>query len=352
MVVIRGTPIETGWKYGEYFKSKIIENIEKLVYSDTVRKFLKDRSFHKWVDSQEAYIKKRWPWLLEEMTGVARAVRRSYEDVLMLNLRVWQYDYYGAEPLSGCCSSFAITLEDGTIACAIWALDDPAEYYCGPVQITQQNGYSFITFPITGTSWGNRGMNSEGLSIGISSQLLPGLNKLKHAMNQDLAVRVLLQTCSKVSEVREFCREHPFTMNLVCIDASGDLFCSHHTAAGMFELPADRFAAMTNHIIDDECICFLKRNGVKEFPESLTTRFRRENILGFLRENNRKCTLNDVLDFVGTRDDDNLGTINNRNTIYLTCSNPQKQKNCLWVQQAKSSYGIDTFEKLIVEAAV
>lgn len=343
MTVFGGTPLEIGRKYGEYFKSKIVGNIEKLVFSDKVEKLKTDSGFHRWIAGQEAYIESRWPWLTKEMTGIAGAAGVSYKDILMLNLRAWQYDCYGAEPISGCCSSFAVTVEDGTVVCA-GALDDPAEYYCGPIQVMQQHGYSYITFPITGTSWGNRGMNSEGLSIGISSQLLPGLEKLEHTMNQDLAVRILLQTCAKVSEVREFCRQHPFTMNLVCVDASGDIFCAHQTAAGLFELPSDGFAAMTNHIADDECRYFLKRNGVKEFPESPTTHLRRGNILRFLRENNRKCTTKDVLDFVGTRDDDNPDTVNNKGTIYLTCSNPQQDKNCLWIRQVKSDDGKDAFE--------
>ena len=76
--------------------------------------------------------------------------------MLLLNLRAWHFIYYSAGLATHGCSSLAITLADGRVACA-GALDDPIEYYCGPVRIVPDLGHRFITFPIAGTSWANRG---------------------------------------------------------------------------------------------------------------------------------------------------------------------------------------------------
>ena len=328
----RGSAQAVGQSYGAACREAILANLNVLVYRDGYEPLPRqDKDFQAWMRRQEASLAKHWPWLLEEMHGVAAACGVQTEDILLLNLRAWQYDYYGKPPAE-CCSSLAITLADGTVACA-GALDDPREYYCGPVHVSPDRGHRFISFPIAGTSWGNRGMNSAGLATGISSQLLPGLKSLPRAVNQDLALRVILQTCATVGEVREFCKAFPFTMNIVCVDAKGGIFCAHQTAAGMLELPAKGFAALTNHVVDDALIWWFKERGVKEFPESPTTRLRRGNLLAFAAAHNGRCTAREVMDFSGKRDDANPGTIHNKGTIIMTFSQPQAEPRTLEVMQ-------------------
>ena len=181
--------------------------------------------FQAWVQSQESLIARHWPWYIEEMRGVAEGIGKGYEEVLLLNLRAWQFNYYGAAQATHGCSSLAITLADGRVACA-GALDDAIEYYCGPVRIAPDLGHRFISFPLAGTSWVTRGMNDAGFSVGISSQVLPGLRRLGHAVVQDVAMCAMLQTCTTVADAREFCRQHPFTLNLVCVDSRGGIFCA------------------------------------------------------------------------------------------------------------------------------
>jgi hypothetical protein len=263
--------------------------------------------------------------------------------VLLLNLRAWQFNYYGAARASRGCSSLAITLADGRVACA-GALDDGFSYYCGPVRIVPDRGHRFISFPIAGTGWVSRGMNSVGLSVGISSQLLPGLARLKHAVMQDVAMRALLQTCATVDDAREFCRQHPFTLNLVCVDARGGVFSAQHTAAGRLELPADGSCALTNHIVDDESVLWLKQHGVTDFPQSPTTRPRRGNLLRFLRAHQGRCSPEDVRKFIGTRDNANPGTIHNARSIYLTYACPQASRERLRIMQPKLPENGDRFQ--------
>ena len=124
-----------------------------------------DPAFRAWVRSQEKLVEKHWPWYAEEMHGVAEAINGKYEDVLLLNLRAWQYADYGKHHRARVVPVWPSGWPTVTWLAPV-ALDDPIEYYCGPVHVTPDTGYRFITFPITGTSWGNRGMNNAGLSVG------------------------------------------------------------------------------------------------------------------------------------------------------------------------------------------
>lgn len=287
MIKLHGTSEVIGRAHGESCRTAILANLKELVHRESYEPLPReDRNFRAWMHGQEALVEKHWPWLLKEMRGVADGSGVAYEDILLLNLRTWQYDFYGKPPAE-CCSSMLVTLVDGALACA-GALDDPREYYCGPVHVAPDRGYCFVTFPITGTSWGNRGMNSAGLALGISSQPLPGLRRLSHAVIQDLAARAILQTCSTVGEVREFCREHPFTMNLVCADAQGGVLCAHQTAAGLFELPVkEGWCVLTNHVADEGVRRRLHNLGVASFPESPTSRARLERLAAFCRGEER-----------------------------------------------------------------
>lgn len=335
MIKLKGTPNQIGQEYGKACAKAIRENLSILVERNCQPPDplpLNDPNFHKWVKKQEDILSDNWPWLLEEMAGVGQALDVGFKDILLLNLRAWQYSYYGKPGRA--CSSMAITLEDGTVACA-GALDDPIELYCGPVCFKPDDGYGCITFPITGTSWASRATNEKGLSIGISSQVLPDLKKLNNAINQDLAIRIIMQTCTTVDEVRNFCKEHPFTMNMVCVDANGGIFCAHNTTAGLFEIPAQGSAAITNHVVNDEIKKRLSVLGASEFPESDTTHARRDNLTNFAQQYGGKCTAEDVMKFVSTCDRNNPGSINRHNhgTAYLTFANPQNDPKSFWVMQ-------------------
>ena len=171
MIKLKGTPNQIGQEYGKACAKAIRENLSILVERNCQPPDplpLNDPNFHKWVKKQEDILSDNWPWLLEEMAGVGQALDVGFKDILLLNLRAWQYSYYGKPGRA--CSSMAITLEDGTVACA-GALDDPIELYCGPVCFKPDDGYGCITFPITGTSWASRATNEKGLSIGDQLQL-------------------------------------------------------------------------------------------------------------------------------------------------------------------------------------
>lgn len=344
MTSFSGSAREIGLEHGRACGDHIRRNLDVLVYRKGYEPLPReDRSFADWVRDQESVVARNWPWLLDEIAGVASAVGVGYEDILLLNLRAWQYEFYGAQPALSQCSSLAITLDDGTIACA-GALDDSLEYYCGPVRFSPTGGNSFITFPMAGTSWANRGMNSRGLSIGTSSQVLPGLRQLPGTVNQDLALRVILEKCATVEEVREFCKAYPFTVNLVCADALGEVFCAQQTAGGMDEISPEGFCALTNHVVNEEFRHRLAMQGVTEFPEVGNTCERLRKLLDFASDRCGKCSAEEVMQFIGHRDDEDPATIHNKGTIYLTYANPRADSRTFWILQPKDPAAGAAFE--------
>lgn len=345
--VFSGTPAQIGAACGMALAEPIRSNLRVLVWREGHKPLPReDRSFQDWWRGQEDLVRLHWPWMLEEIAAVGEAVGASYEDMLLLNLRAWQYEFYGAKPTCDACTSLAVTLSDGTIASA-GALDDPIKLYCGPVKVEPSDGHRFISFPITGTCWGSRGINSAGLSLGVSSQVLPGLIRKPNTVSQDLAGRAILQTCQTAAEVRTFCQQHPFTMNVVVVDAAGEVACIQNSAAGPLELPFEGYAAITNHIVRDEDVLWLHQRGATQLPQRPDVRARRGAALNFCRQHNGRCTDAQVRAFVSEYHGGSAACVHNKGTIYLTVCNPQVEPNAIWVQEGFGAVGRESqFERL------
>jgi hypothetical protein len=290
-----------------------------------------DPGFRRWVRRQEQHLARQWPWLLEEIAGVAEGAGVPYEDTLLLNLRAHQYHYYGApaQAFAHGCSSLAVRLADGSVANA-GAVDDSAEFYCGLTVFEPVQGYAVATWPIAGTVGCTRALNSAGLAVGIASLCLPGLERRDGYLSQDLALRLLAQTCATVDEVRQFCREQPFDQNLVCSDAFGGVFCAHQTGAGCFELSQQTLFALTNHVTDPEIGAQLEGMGVIALPHFVHSTERREHMLRFLEEREGNLSAHEVRRFVSACDESEPGSIAHAATYVQTYVNPENEPGILW----------------------
>jgi len=329
--VFKGAPEQIGYAYGQKFSDLIRQNTAILVKRTGFEPLPESNpEFCAWITGQEDIISKYWPWLITEIKAAAEGSGQSFRDILFLNLRAWQYSLYGAP--QQLCSSMVITLAGGSIANA-GALDDDRRYYQGLVHIVPDTGYAFLTFPIGGTCWGNRGINSAGLCIGESSQIIQGLNKFPETICADIAVRIILQTCRTVREVREFCTRHPFTLNLVCCDAEGGVFCAHATSAGLFEISDSAPCALTNHVSDDSIMQSLNSRGAQSFPESPTTRLRRGRLLSFCKSMNGSAGSDEIKKFIADRLSGRRDSTCPPGNIVLTYANSQNEKGKLWVAE-------------------
>jgi hypothetical protein len=328
MFTVEGTHYHIGRTLGTTYAAQVHANLRVLVHRIGYTPLpLDNTAFVDWMQRQERLIAEYWPWLIDEMQGIADGAGADFRDILLLNLRPWQWD--DCRDPSVHCSSLVVHLQNGTVANA-GTLDDSREYYCDPLRIVPESGYRFITIPVAGTSWGMRAFNSAGLAIGISSQLLPGLRPSPDAINQDLATRVIAQSCATVDEVRQFCARHPFNQNLVCSDARGGVFCAHATAAGVYELSSSAPYCLTNHIVSDEIRTALTCQGVRTFADLAQSQARRMNLLHFLQRDSQ-CCADDVRAFIITRDDADPGSITTPGTIVATYANPQVDPGGFWI---------------------
>lgn len=283
-----------GRQYGEKFRDVILNNIRIFVDSEEMAALRSSESFAAWTRERTDYMCAHFPWLVEEMRGIADALGETQKRIQLLNLRSWQYREYFSGAESGC-ASLAIHMKDGAVACA-GALDDPAFIYCGAVQRPACEGrFAHITFPIAGTVWASRGLNSQGLSVSISSQLIRGLQGDRPSLNQDIAMRLILESCVTVDDVRAFCEKYAFTMNLVCVDAQGRIVAGHQTEERFFELPAESFAVLTNHLVDDAVFDQIERAGGQVYAPEPTTHYRRGALLRFARERSGSCTEEELI---------------------------------------------------------
>ncbi|HJN18892.1 MAG TPA: hypothetical protein QGH10_25555 [Armatimonadota bacterium] len=99
MFDLTGAPAAIGQAYGETCRDEIRANLRELVFREGFTPLPREEfDFQAWVLHQEGLLEKHWPWLLEEMTGVAAACGVEHKEILLLNLRAWQYEYYGLPP--------------------------------------------------------------------------------------------------------------------------------------------------------------------------------------------------------------------------------------------------------------
>ncbi len=266
-----------------------------------------------------------WPWLADEISGIAQGSGIPRHLIERLNFRIWQYPVYG---VGKACSSFVGDLADGRTIIG-GSLDDPRWIY-GFVDVQPVDGLRYMTFPICGTVWGNRGMNEAGLVLSTSSQVLDGLRfGADSVWQQDLCVRVLLQTCVTCEDVLAFCHEHPFFHNIIVADSRGRYAAFTCGPLGVHQYgPSVR--CLTNHLlpqVEDE----FRRAGWDGSIRSDTTRRRWEQLATWLNERNGRLTLEEAKRVLASRPYWPSGSVNNVGTAVMILAIPQAEPRSLWV---------------------
>lgn len=327
ILVLQGAPAELGRRHGAAVRSQIHANLAALLADFlTGAPAVQRAEIRAWQRRLRTYCYDHWPWLQPEIQGIADGAGIDGELAELLSFRAWQYDAYHA----GACSSFALpgagghTLTGGT-------LDDPRWLYT-VAQVQPDHGLRFLSFPLSGTVWANRGMNEAGLALGISSLLCPGVKfDLQRLVPVDLVFRDLLQFCRTVAEVEDRCRRHAFFCNLVAVDRTGAVFsasnyCGEYTA----HPAADRRAALTNHPVA-AAEAALRARGYRGPEASAYSVERLAQIDAWQAKLAGRTTVADAVTFLGAPAQ--FGAVNNPNTAFATIAAPSVDPHTLWIAQ-------------------
>jgi hypothetical protein len=333
ILVLQGGDRERGRQHGASLRAQIHANVAELL-GDLLPSASPARrgQILAWQARLRAFCCDHWPWLPEEMQGIAEGAGLDLATVELLNFRAWQYDAYHA----GACSSLAVPDEHGHILTA-GTLDDPRQLYA-IVQCRPMTGLRYLSFPIAGTAWANRGMNEAGLALGLSSLICPGVKfDLERLVPVDLVFRDLLQFCHTVAEVEARCRQFDFFCNLVAVDRHGGIFSSSNYCGDLTAYPArGGAAALTNHPLEPAAAVLRARGFTGPEPGAYSVE-RLDQLTAWNRSHFGRATVSAARALLGAPAQ--TGRVNNPNTAFATIAVPQADPHTLWVAQQPVSAG-------------
>lgn len=340
IAVLRGTPRDLGLQQGTLLRSQIHANVGALLggfFNGTLPAATRTK-ISAWQKRLREFCFDHWPWLQPEIQGIAEGAGIDCSLSELLSFRAWQYEVYHA----GACSSFALPDAQGRILTG-GTLDDPRWLYTA-VQVQPTQGLRYLSFPIAGTVWANRGMNEAGLALGISSLICPGVKfDLDQLVPVDLVFRDMLQFCATVGEVEDRCRRFKFFCNLIAVDRHGGVFSASNYCGSYTSHPAiNGTASLTNHPIGDAATALAGRGYTGPEQGSYSSE-RLAQISAWMRLHQGRATVPAAKAFLGAPA--RFGSVNNPNTAFATIAMPQTDPHTLWIaQQPVQPAGFHAFD--------
>ncbi|MDD2707847.1 MAG: C45 family autoproteolytic acyltransferase/hydrolase [Verrucomicrobiae bacterium] len=261
-----GPPYERGLEHGRVFAEWIWDEIELWRKQKNNPAVLAAR------DRMEAYLLKHFPWLIEEMRGIASGAGLSLETILWLNVF---NAMTGTDKLTEC--STALYRHGKTCGLMKTSDIDASQRKRMLVQIIEQNGMRIANCGWVGTVWTEFGMNSAGLAVGCDSAPAPAAQPGR-GLPQHLGCYPLLASCRTTSEAVEFMKKHPFAgkgLNIGALDARGSGVIFERAAHRLAIRPMKgNFIAATNHYVTGE-LAPLNASRVPEAQAESTARLKR-----------------------------------------------------------------------------
>lgn len=327
ILVLAGAPRDLGRQQGAAVRSQIHANVAVLLGDFlTGAKAGALEKIRAWQQRLRTFSFDHWPWLQEEIHGIAEGAGIDHELAELLSFRAWQYEVYHA----GACSSFALPGAGGRILTG-GTLDDPRFLYT-IAQVSPTTGLRYLSFPIAGTVWANRGLNEAGLALGISSLICPGVTfDLDQLVPVDLVFRDMLQFCSTVAEVEARCAKFKFFCNLIAVDRHGGVFSSSNYC-GAFTAhtsPTNHFA-LTNHPVGGADTA-LRTRGFTGPDSGGYSLERLDQLNAWMQTHHARATVSDAIDLLGELP--RLGRVNNPHTSFASIAVPQANPHILWIAQ-------------------
>jgi len=191
-IVLKGTPKEIGLQHGRAFKDDIQE------FYDFYCCRIAQRTPDQLDPSVLRYLKRRTPYLLEEMEGIAKGAGLSFDETLV-------YNHFNA--MSECTPVFFQETEAGPM------LGNNID--CGEEErkamlvrtVHPSSGHAFITTTFVGCVWSTNGLNAAGFCHGNVFTGHHGMTS-RDGTATGIVKRDMVQQSASVDEALEVARSH------------------------------------------------------------------------------------------------------------------------------------------------
>ena len=267
-----GPPYERGLEHGRVFASQIRKGVEN---------FCQDKNNYKLTparDIMEKYLFDKFPWMIDEMKGIAQGAGISLETIIWLNVFNAAVAF---TPENQNCST-AIYRKDGEIALMKTSDIDYQQREMMILQMLDWNGMKILNCGWAGTVWTEFGVNAAGLAVGCNSAP-PPFKESGYGLAQHLGCYPLLAECKNVRAAIAFMEKYPFAgkgLNVGCADAGGNRVT--------FERPGPMLhihktqtdvLVITNHYTSDELKDLNQQRTPEKLKETVSRKARIEEFL-------------------------------------------------------------------------
>jgi predicted choloylglycine hydrolase len=217
---IRGTAFERGYQHGKAFMQKAINCMH--YWFDASKVNGDEPEVTKRLETIENNLTKSAPFILEELSGLASAIGIPFSKILLFN----SITEFGAiEEIAHCTNVVMAETPYGVLHAYNW---DHFSRLAGQFIIgestTLGNGVKILRVSWVGTTWTIAGINSFGLTQGISGVWTTDTN-WNAGIPSNILLRLPLEICTDVEEAISFLEQiFPITHghNIVFADAKGN----------------------------------------------------------------------------------------------------------------------------------
>ncbi len=235
-----GTPYEIGYQYGGALRDTFIQQVRTSVDGFS-NQFLEDQ-MHKALDIMINGLRRDFPYLVEEMRGMADGAKLTFEDVALTNLGAGLAAFiknkdnresdcgcpFGQgfdntiQKIDGCTNILFPRSDHGPIMGRTLDASTPRVGTDIVRWIHPEKGYSLLCVSRTNGLSTEHGINEKGLVVGEASLHFPTLNP--KGIIRNLIPRLLLQECATVEQGIRFLSRYPVLrhgFHYTMVDRSG-----------------------------------------------------------------------------------------------------------------------------------
>ena len=253
VVTVEGSSYECGYQHGEQAKEHIKHNIEFYLGWWKRNLDMDKKAVYQYAKNVLATTKKFDPDLVEEMRGIADAVKTDVEAVVAMNGR---YEHAWASPaqLMGGCTSIGVTprrSESGnTLLAQNWDYRIGVTNSCIVLKVKRDDNPTVMLHTEAGII-GHKGMNDEGIGLTINA-MVSDRDRLGESVPFLLVCRKMLE-CSRFSNAVKVLlnAERSLSYNIMLAGEGVVVDLEAHPGDVSFIYPNDGVLAHTNHFVGE-----------------------------------------------------------------------------------------------------